>query len=339
MSKEILVTGGTGFIGSHTVVELLNRGYSVVIVDNLANSEKSVIDRIYEITGIKPILYEYDITDLNHLSVVFDKHDIEYVIHFAGLKAVAQSVLDPLSYYFNNVLGTINLLKAMEDHHVYNLIFSSSATVYGADAEMPLREFSPVNPVNPYGRTKLAIENICRDISASNVRWKIALLRYFNPVGAHNSGLIGENPQGVPNNLFPLITQVANGIRSHLSVFGTDYPTPDGTGIRDYIHVVDLALGHIQTISYLETHSGIHIFNLGTGNGYSVMEVIRTFENVNHKKIPVKLSDRRPGDVAICYSDPTSANRELGWVAQRDLEEMCADAWRFQKRENGQHLN
>lgn len=335
MDKEILVTGGTGFIGSHTVVELLNRGYSVIIVDNLTNSEKSVVDRIYDITKKKPILYECDISDLKLLSAVFDKHDIGYVIHFAGLKAVAESVLDPLSYYFNNVLGTINLLRVMEDHRVYNLIFSSSATVYGSDAEMPLSEFSTVNPVNPYGRTKLAVENICRDVSVSNDKWKIALLRYFNPVGAHNSGLIGENPMGVPNNLFPLITQVATGIRSHLSVFGTDYPTPDGTGVRDYIHVVDLALGHIQTMLYLESHSGIHTFNLGTGIGYSVLEVIRTFERVNHLKIPVKFSDRRPGDVAICYSDPTFANRELGWLTQKDLGEMCADAWRFQTMKNG----
>lgn len=330
--RNILVTGGTGFIGSHTVVELLDLGYNVIIVDNLSNSNPSVLQKIEMITGKSPVFYQCDITDSNALSDVFASHDIHTVIHFAGLKAVAESVAEPLKYYYNNVLGSTILLQVMEKYNVHRLIFSSSATVYGGNNPMPLTESSPTGPVNPYGMTKLAVENICIDLCNSDPKWHVALLRYFNPVGAHMSGLIGEDPLGIPNNLFPILTQVAIGKRNMLSVFGNDYPTPDGTGVRDYIHVVDLALGHIKTLSYLEENSGTHIFNLGTGRGYSVLEVINTFEKVNSLKVPHMISPRRAGDVAECYSNPSKANELLQWKAELGLEDMCRDGWRFQQQ-------
>lgn len=331
MLSNILVTGGTGFIGSHTVVELLQQGHNVVIVDNLSNSSPSVLDKIKQITGETPAFYECDITDHHGLSKVFTAHEINTVIHFAGLKAVAESVAEPLRYYHNNVVGSTTLLQVMEQHKVHRLIFSSSATVYGGDNPMPLTESSPTGPVNPYGMTKLSVENICRDLCNSDPQWRIALLRYFNPVGAHRSGLIGEDPLGIPNNLFPILTQVAIGKRSMLSVFGNDYPTPDGTGVRDYIHVVDLALGHIKTLNFLDENSGVHVFNLGTGRGYSVLEVIQTFEQVNGLKVPHIISPRRAGDVAECYSNPDKANLLLHWKAELNLEDMCRDGWHFQQ--------
>lgn len=332
MDRNILVTGGTGFIGSHTVVELLEIGDNVIIVDNLSNSNPSVLEKIEMITGRKPIFYHCDVTDRKALTNVFASHEIHTVIHFAGLKAVAESVAEPLKYYHNNVVGSIILMQVMEQFHVHNLIFSSSATVYGGNNIMPLTEASPTGPVNPYGMTKLAVENICRDLCSSDQNWHIALLRYFNPVGAHVSGLIGEDPLGIPNNLFPIITQVAIGKRDKLFVYGNDYPTQDGTGVRDYIHVVDLALGHIKTLPFVEENPGVHIFNLGTGKGYSVMDVIKAFERVNDLSVPHVISSRRAGDVAECYSNPDKANRILRWNANLGLEDMCRDGWRFQKQ-------
>ena len=326
----ILITGGTGYIGSHTVVELLNRGESVLILDNLCNSSPKVLDRIEAICGKRPLFVQGDIRDKAVLARVFAEHEIEAVVHFAGLKAVGESVAKPLMYYENNVVGTQVLLSAMAEAGVYRLVFSSSATVYGDPHAVPIREDFPLQATNPYGRTKLMIEEMLRDVAAADPVWRIALLRYFNPVGAHASGLIGENPNGIPNNLMPFVAQVAAGERDELSVFGDDYPTHDGTGVRDYIHVVDLAAGHLAALASLDCKEGAFAVNLGTGRGYSVLDMVRAFEQASGKKIPYKFSPRRPGDVAACYADPSLAEEVLSWKAERDIAEMCQDAWLWQ---------
>lgn len=328
---SILVTGGAGYIGSHTTIELLEKGYDIVIVDNLSNSSADVIDRIEDITGKTVINYSIDLLDKKALEQVFIDHQISSVIHFAGYKAVGESVKKPLKYYQNNLISTLNLCEVMEKHDVYNLIFSSSATVYGMPDKLPLTESSPLSALNPYGRTKLMIEEMLGDLSISNSKWKVALLRYFNPVGAHASGKIGENPNGIPNNLMPYITQVASRRLKELSVYGGDYPTKDGTGVRDYIHVVDLAVGHLKALENIESIDGVEAYNLGTGQGYSVLEVIKTVEKVSGFKIPYTVVDRRPGDAASCYSDPKKALEELGWKAGKGLLAMCRDAWIWER--------
>jgi UDP-glucose 4-epimerase len=328
---SILVTGGAGFIGSHTVVELLPTGYEVVVVDNLSNSSLIALERVAEITGRRPTFAEVDILDRGGLEKVFAEHQPEAVIHFAGLKAVGESVEKPLAYYQNNIAGTATLCEVMAAAGDKQLVFSSSATVYGNPAELPIREDFPLGATNPYGRTKLFIEEMLRDLHVSDPTWRIAILRYFNPVGAHSSGRIGEDPQGIPNNLFPFITQVAVGKRAQLSVFGGDYPTLDGTGVRDYIHVVDLASGHLKALERLAKAPGLVTCNLGTGQGYSVLEMIRSFEQASGQKIPFEIVERRPGDIAACYADPTFAATELGWRAKRSLGEMCDDGWRWQE--------
>lgn len=326
----ILVTGGAGFIGSHTCVELLNNGYSVVVVDNLANSSREALKRVEGITEKTLTFYEADLLDKNRVEQIFADHNIDAVIHFAGYKAVGESVAKPLSYYENNIISTLNLCEVMQRKGVYNLVFSSSATVYGDPKTVPIKENFPTSAVNPYGRTKLFIEEILRDLHVSDKQWNIALLRYFNPVGAHESGMIGEDPNDIPNNLMPYISQVAVGKLEKLSVFGDDYATPDGTGVRDYIHVVDLAIGHIKALEKLQQNPGIVTYNLGTGHGYSVLDVVKAFEKASSRDIPYHITDRRPGDAASCYADPTKARKELGWKATRDLETMCRDAWRWQ---------
>lgn len=326
----ILVTGGTGYIGSHTVVELLARGEQVLILDNLCNSSLKVLERIESITGKRPGFVKADIRDKDALQAVFNEHRIGSVVHFAGLKAVGESVAQPLAYYDNNVSGTANLLQVMAEAGVRRLVFSSSATVYGDPHTVPIREDFPLHATNPYGRTKLMIEEMLRDLALSDPTWRIAILRYFNPVGAHASGLIGESPNGVPNNLMPFVAQVAVGRRTELSVFGSDYPTPDGTGVRDYIHVVDLALGHLAALDELARSSGTLTVNLGTGQGYSVLDMVRAFEQASGRSVPYRLVDRRPGDIASCYADPVLAEKILGWRAKRSIEEMCADTWRWQ---------
>ncbi|MBP5310798.1 MAG: UDP-glucose 4-epimerase GalE [Lachnospiraceae bacterium] len=329
---KILVTGGTGYIGSHTVVELINEGHDVVILDNLSNSDRKVVDRIEKITGSRPVFYEADILDKASLDKIFDKEDIEAVIHFAGLKAVGESVEKPLLYYENNISGTINLLKSMNEHSCKNIIFSSSATVYGTPAFVPITEECPKGTcTNPYGWTKSMIEQILMDQCASDSEWNAVLLRYFNPIGAHESGTIGENPNGIPNNLMPYVTQVAVGRLKELGVFGNDYDTHDGTGVRDYIHVVDLALGHVKALKKLSKGSGLSVYNLGTGQGYSVLDIVKNFEEATGVKIPYVIKPRRAGDIDICYADSSKAERELGWKAQRGIKEMCADSWRWQK--------
>lgn len=325
----ILVTGGAGFIGSHTCVELLEAGEEIVVVDNYFNAKPRVLDAIKSITGGSFKFYENDVCDKAAMQRIFAENEIESVIHFAGYKAVAESVMKPLMYYENNVHGTCVLLEAMREAGCKRLVFSSSATVYGIPEELPLRETSPLNVLNPYGRTKLMIEDICRDLCVSDDTWSIALLRYFNPVGAHDSGLIGDDPNGIPNNLMPIILRVATGKNPNLSVTGNDYPTPDGTGIRDYLHVVDLARGHVSAVKKVRGDTGAHAYNLGTGKGYSVLEIISTFERVNNMKIPYVITARRPGDAAASYADPGKAERELGWRAKRGLEEMCGSALRF----------
>ncbi len=328
--QSILVTGGAGYIGSHTVLTLLEAGYPVVVVDNLSNSSRESLRRVEALTGKSVTFYHADLLDRAALDAIFQRHPIGAVIHFAGLKAVGESVSIPLKYYHNNITGTLILLKVMRAHGVKKLVFSSSATVYGENDEMPLREDFPLSATNPYGRTKLMIEEILCDLAHAAPDWQMALLRYFNPVGAHPSGQIGEDPNGIPNNLMPYITQVAVEKLAQLSVFGNDYPTPDGTGVRDYIHVMDLADGHLKALEALS--AGATAFNLGRGHGYSVLEVIAAFERASGKNIPHKIVARRPGDVATSYADPTRAERELGWRAVRTLDDMCADAWRWQSQ-------
>lgn len=334
---RILLTGGTGYIGSHTAVELLNSGYDVVIIDNLYNSKKTVLDRIAAITGKKPSFYEGDVLNTELLIKIFKNEKIDAVIHFAGLKAVGESVAKPIFYYENNIGSTISLCKAMIETGVKNLVFSSSATVYGDPASVPINEDFPTGgTTNPYGTSKYMIERILMDWQKANPEQNVALLRYFNPVGAHQSGLIGEDPNGIPNNLMPYITQVAIGKRTELSVFGNDYATKDGTGVRDYIHVVDLAKGHVKAIEKLQAKVGIGIWNLGTGHGYSVLEVVKAFEKACGKEIKYKIAPRRAGDIAKCYADPAKANKELGWKAEYGIEEMCSDSWNWQsKNPNG----
>lgn len=327
---NILVTGGAGYIGSHTCLELLNAGYDVAVIDNLSNSREESMIRVQELAGRNIVFHKVDLLDKIGLDKVFGSSQIDAVIHFAGLKAVSESVEFPLLYYQNNVSGTLNLCEAMKKYNVKNIVFSSSATVYGDPHAVPVTEEFPLNPTNPYGRTKLMIENILRDIYNADNEWNISLLRYFNPAGAHQSGRIGEDPGGVPSNLFPYIARVAVGKLNVLSVFGNDYHTADGTGVRDYIHVVDVALGHVKALEKLERASGVIVLNLGTGRGYSVLEIISGFEKASGRKIPYKIVGRRSGDVASSYADPSKAERELGWSASRGLDEMCEDVWRWQ---------
>ncbi len=327
----ILVTGGTGFIGSHTVVELIKENFEVVILDNLYNSNIEVLDKIETITNIRPKFYKADILDKEALIKIFSENKIEAVIHYAGYKAVGESVEKPILYYENNVTGSLNLYEVMSEFNVKTLVFSSSATVYGDPAKLPIKEDFPLSTTNPYGTTKLFNERILEDIYVSDNNWSIMILRYFNPIGAHKSGLIGETPNGIPNNLVPYIAQVATGEREFLRVWGNDFNTVDGTGVRDYIHVVDLALGHIKAIQYALSHKGVEKVNLGTGNGYSVLQVREAFEKACGKKIPYKIMDRRPGDIAECYADTTKAYELLGWKAKFGIDEMCQDGWNFSK--------
>ena len=326
----ILVTGGAGYIGSHTLVELLNSGYETVIVDNLSNSKREVVDKIRAITGKKPAFVEADIRDGAAMKRLFNEYDIDAVIHFAGLKAVGESVKKPLAYYDNNVCGTIRLLEAMKEHGVHKLIFSSSATVYKEGNPLPLNEEGELGCTNPYGWTKLTIEQILRDECAASSDWTVALLRYFNPIGAHETGLIGEDPNGIPNNLMPYISRVAAGRLDKLHVFGNDYPTPDGTGVRDYIHVVDLAKGHVSALEYIEYHNGCEAINLGTGRGYSVLEVVEAYKRASGRDVPYVIDGRRPGDLAEFYADPEKALTLLGWRAEYGIEDMCAHSWLFE---------
>jgi UDP-glucose 4-epimerase len=328
---SILVTGGAGYIGSHTCVELLNAGYDIVVVDNFSNSKPEALKRVGEITGKEFKFYEVDILDREGLEKVFSENNIEAVIHFAGLKAVGESVEIPLKYYHNNITGTIILCEVMQKYGVKKMVFSSSATVYGNPKSVPITEDFPLSATNPYGRTKLMIEEILRDVYISDNNWSIALLRYFNPIGAHESGRIGEDPNGIPNNLMPYITQVAVGKREKLNIFGNDYDTHDGTGVRDYIHVVDLAKGHLKALEKIMGTKGIEVYNLGTGVGYSVLDVVKNFEKATGQKIPYVITERRPGDIDKCYADPTKAYKELGWKAEKNLEDMCRDAWNWQK--------
>ena len=330
MKTSILVTGGTGFIGSHTCVALLEAGHDVVVLDNLCNSDITVIKRIGRICHREPVFIKGDIRDGALLKRLFNEHSITAVMHFAGLKAVGESMQLPLSYYENNISGTVNLLLAMRDADVRTMVFSSSATVYGNPANVPITEDFPLSTTNPYGTTKLVIENMLADLFWAEPDWRLARLRYFNPVGAHESGLIGESPRGVPNNLMPFIAQTAAGLRKELTVFGDDYDTPDGTGVRDYIHVVDLANGHVAALDYLQSKRDILTVNLGTGQGVSVLEMIRAFEETNQCKVPYRISERRPGDIARCWADTGLANRLLGWQANRTLVNMCEDSWRWQ---------
>lgn len=329
---KILVTGGAGFIGSHTVVELLNAGYEAVVVDNLCNSSEKCLQRVEKITGKKVPFYKADILDRETMNRIFETEKPEAVIHFAGLKAVGESVEKPWEYYENNIAGTLTLVDAMRSHGVKNIIFSSSATVYGSPAFIPITEECPKGQcTNPYGWTKSMLEQILSDIWFADKEWNVILLRYFNPIGAHKSGMIGENPNGIPNNLMPYITQVAVGKRAELGVFGNDYDTPDGTGVRDYIHVVDLAEGHVKALEKIKDNSGLKIYNLGTGKGYSVLDIVKNFEAATGVKIPYSIKPRRAGDIATCYSDASLAKKELGWEAKNGIREMCEDSWRWQK--------
>ena len=329
---KVLVTGGTGFIGSHTCVELMNNGHRVVVVDNLCNSSEESLKRVKKITGKTLTFLEADTRDRVAMDAIFKAEGpIDAVIHFAALKAVGESTRLPLKYYENNITGTINLCEVMEANHCHNLVFSSSATVYGDPISVPIRENFPTpGATNPYGWTKLMMEQIFRDLQKANPDWNIIILRYFNPIGAHESGQIGEDPAGIPNNLLPFVAQVAVGRLPSLNVYGNDYPTPDGTGIRDYIHVVDLAVGHLKAIDKLASKPGLAVYNLGTGKGYSVLDVLKAFEAASGRKVPYTLQSRRPGDIAECWADPAKAKAELGWVATRDLKTMCEDAWRWQ---------
>lgn len=329
---KILVTGGAGYIGSHTCVELLNEGYDVVVVDNLYNASPKALDRVREITGKDLTFYEADIRDREALEAIFAKENVDAVIHFAGLKAVGESVAKPLEYYENNIAGTVNLCFAMKKYNVKNIIFSSSATVYGDPAQIPITEECPKGTcTNPYGWTKWMLEQILMDLHKADPEWNVILLRYFNPIGAHKSGMIGEDPKGIPNNLLPYVAQVAIGKLECLGVFGDDYDTPDGTGVRDYIHVIDLAVGHVKAIEKLKDKEGVSIYNLGTGNGYSVLQVVHAFEKACGHPIKYEIKPRRAGDIATCYCDPKKAKEELGWEAKYNIEDMCADSWNWQK--------
>ncbi len=325
----ILVTGGAGFIGSHICVELLNEGKEIIIVDNFSNSKPEVLDKIKEITGKDFKFYELDMTDKKALDKVFFKHHIDAVIHLAGLKAVGESVEKPIEYYYNNLVANMNLLQLMKKYRCRKIVFSSSATVYGTPETVPIPETAARSTTNPYGSTKLMMEDILMDVAKADESFRIVLLRYFNPIGAHESGLIGENPEGIPNNLMPYINLVALGKLEELNVFGNDYPTKDGTGVRDFIHVVDLAKGHLRALEKIENESGLFIYNLGTGTGYSVLDLVQTFERVNNVKVKYKITERRPGDIAECYADPSKAKEELNWSATKSLEDMCRDSWNF----------
>ena len=326
---KVLLTGPCGYIGSHTLVELLDRGYEVVGIDNFSNSKREVIDNIKKITGKDFVFYEGDVCDKTILEKIFSENKIDIVIHFAGYKAVGESTLKPLMYYRNNIDSTLSLLEVMDEYNCHNFIFSSSATVYGKPHTLPIKENFPLSTTNPYGTTKLTIEYILKDLYKSNNDWNIVILRYFNPVGAHKSGLIGENPNGIPNNLMPYIVKVANKEYDHLNVFGNDYDTPDGTGVRDYIHVVDLAIGHIKAIDDILNNCGLDIFNLGTGNGYSVLDIVNSFEKVNNVEIPYEIKPRRDGDIDACYADPTYAYEKLGFKASHSLDDMCKDSYNY----------
>jgi UDP-glucose 4-epimerase len=328
--SRFLITGGAGYIGSHTCVELIAAGHQVCIVDNLCNSKRAVLERIARISGRAPEFFEADVRDAQALDRVFGGRQFDAVVHFAGLKAVGESVAQPLRYYDNNVAGTVMLCEAMERHGVRSLVFSSSATVYGDPASLPIAETAPLSVTNPYGRSKLMVEDMLRDLVVAQPGWHVALLRYFNPIGAHESGLIGEDPAGIPNNLLPFVAQVAVGKLPRLRVFGNDYPTHDGTGVRDYIHVVDLARGHVAALDYLAGHAGVTTVNLGTGQGYSVLDVVRAFEQASGRSVPYETVARRPGDIAACYADPGLAASLLGWRAEFGIERMCADSWRWQ---------
>ena len=330
---KILVTGGAGYIGSHTCVELLNAGYDVVVMDNLYNASEKAIERVEQITGKKVTFYKTDMLDREGVKKIFDNEKIDAVIHFAGLKAVGESVHKPIEYYHNNMTGTLILCDEMRNHGVKNIIFSSSATVYGNPAQIPITEECPKGtPTNPYGWTKSMLEQVLTDIHTADPEWNVILLRYFNPVGAHESGRIGEDPKGIPNNLMPYISQVAVGKLERLGVFGDDYDTPDGTGVRDYIHVVDLAKGHVKAINYIFSNPGLDVINLGTGVGYSVLDMVKAFSKACGKEIPYEIKPRRAGDIAMCYADPAKAARVLGWKAEKGLDEMCADSWRWQSQ-------
>lgn len=327
---NVLVTGGMGYIGSHTSIQMIQAGMTPVIFDNLYNSKKTVLDRIEKVSGVRPTFIQGDIRDKAVLVEVLQQHNIEAVIHFAGLKAVGESVAKPLEYYDNNVHGTLVLVDAMREVGVKTLVFSSSATVYGDPASVPITEDFPTSATNPYGRSKLMVEECLTDFHKANPEWSITLLRYFNPVGSHPSGELGEDPQGIPNNLMPFVSQVAVGRREFLSVFGSDYPTKDGTGVRDYIHVMDLSDGHVAALQKVGRKDGLHVYNLGTGNGYSVLEMVKAFESASGKQVPYQLVDRRPGDIAECWADPAKAMKELEWRAERTLEQMTEDTWRWQ---------
>ena len=330
---KILVTGGAGYIGSHTCVELLNSGYEVVVMDNLYNASAKALDRVQQITGKTLTFYEADMLDQPAMDKIFEAEKPDAVIHFAGYKAVGESVVKPIEYYHNNMTGTLLLCDTMRKHGVKNIIFSSSATVYGDPLEIPITEECPKqSPTNPYGQTKTMLEQVLMDIHRADPEWNVTLLRYFNPIGAHKSGKMGENPNGIPNNLMPYITQVAAGKREKLGVFGNDYDTPDGTGVRDYIHVVDLAKGHVKAIDKIQEDCGLKIYNLGTGVGYSVLDIVHNFEKATGVKIPYTIEPRRAGDIATCYCDPSKAAKELGWKAENGIEEMCADSWRWQSQ-------
>ena len=329
---KVFVTGGAGYIGSHTVLELLTAGHDVIVIDNLSNSSYEAIKRVERITSKEVTFYEEDLLNKQAVQNIFKEQEIDSVIHFAGYKAVGESVAKPLMYYNNNITSTLILCEVMKEFGVHNMVFSSSATVYGDPETVPITEDFPLSATNPYGRTKLFIEYILKDLHVSDSSWNISLLRYFNPVGAHESGLIGEDPNDIPNNLMPYISQVAVGKLEKLSVFGGDYPTADGTGIRDYIHVVDLALGHLKALEKLESNPGLIVHNLGTGKGSSVLDMVKAFENASGKKVPYEITDRRPGDIAECYADPTKAEKELNWKAERNITQMCEDTWRWQSQ-------
>ena len=333
MNQTLLVTGGAGYIGSHTTLALLQAGHDVVVLDNLSNSSPQALHRVAQIAGRAPVFVQGDVRDATVLRQLFGRHRIDAVLHFAGLKAVGESVRQPLRYYDHNVAGTLALCQAMADAGVFRLVFSSSATVYGDVAHTPISEATPTGrPTNPYGRSKLMVEELLADLAAADARWRVGVLRYFNPVGAHPSGLIGEDPDGIPNNLLPYISQVAVGKLAELAVFGGDYPTPDGTGVRDYIHVLDLAEGHLKALDALQTRTGWQVWNLGTGQGYSVLQMVQAFEAASGRRVPYRIAPRRAGDIAQCWADPAKALQELGWKAERGLPQMMADAWRWQSR-------